>query len=538
MEASASRLARLSTDDERLARALEESRISDAPGQPRGPPPTISPADAEAIRRVLDADEVEAELSRLRSGPRAPSPPGPAAANDMANWYGAHIAPAATQEDSEALVLELWELLARNNADGPRLGNVATRLLGMPWHQHLLAPLEAHGYDASSGSFPRGPAPGLLQELTKIGAGANPMPFAAPTVQGCQLLEDQRVLSGPGHGVVVFDRVLATADGKGYALVANLQTAIYGRVRKGVELERVPAEEARAHGADGILWRATERQVAVKCIERAALEQWIANHHGHLNEDPFKEVAVMEYIASQGGAPYVLPLVATYGDDRAVYVILPFCPNGDLFGVVERHGALQEATAATYLGQLVRGLERLHAMGLMHHDISLENTMVDAESRAIIIDFGMAVKAIPTATDFFDGRHARGSYHAVPLAERPRWPGRCGKFMYMSPELWYRRGSFDVFAADVWALGVMLFMLLTGAPPWEPTWGPEGAAYDYVRDGNLRGLLLQYGITHVSENAKDLLQRLLTADPRKRMTLPELRAHRWWQEHAQYVNAA
>ena len=75
----------------------------------------------------------------------------------MANWYGAHIAPAATHEDSEALVLELWELLARNNADGPRLGNVATRLLGMPWHQHLLVPLEAHGYDASSGSFRAAP---------------------------------------------------------------------------------------------------------------------------------------------------------------------------------------------------------------------------------------------------------------------------------------------------------------------------------------------------------------------------------------------
>ena len=246
----------------------------------------------------------------------------------------------------------------------------------------------------------------------------------------------------------------------------------------------------------------------------------------------------MEYIASQGGAPYVLPLLATYGDDQAVYVILPFCPNGDLFGVVERHGALQEATAATYMGQLVKGLEGLHAMGLMHHDISLENTLVDAHSRAIIIDFGMAVKAIPTATDFFDGHHAGGSYHAVPLAERPRWPGRCGKPMYMSPELWYRQGSFDVFAADVWALGVMLFMLLTGAPPWEPTWGPEGAAYNYVRDGNLRGLLLQYGITHVSENAKDLLQRMLTADPRQRLTLPELRAHPWWRQHAQFANAA
>ena len=542
------RVARQRSDDERLARALAES--GDALGQltlderisllelarrraadDTQPPLACSPEDAEAIRRVLDADEAEAaELLRPRARP--------AAANDMATWYGAHIAPAATHEDSEALVLELWELLARPGPDGPRLGNVATRLLGMPWHQHLLVPLEAHGYDASSGSFPRGPGPGLLRELTRIGAGANPMPFAAPTVQDCRLLEDQRVLSGPGHRVVVFDRVLATADGRGYALVANLQNAIYGRVRRGVELERVPAEAARAHGADGILWRATNGQVAVKCIERAALEQWIANHHGHLNEDPFKEVAVMEYIASQGGAPYVLPLVATYGDDRAVYVILPFCPNGDLFGVVEQNGALQEATAATYMGQLVRGLERLHAMGLMHHDISLENTMVDAESRAIIIDFGMAVKAIPTATDFFDGHHAGGSYHAVPLAERPRWPGRCGKFMYMSPELWYRQGSFDVFAADVWALGVMLFMLLTGAPPWEPTWGPEGAAYNYVRDGNLRGLLLQYGITHVSENAKDLLQRMLTADPRQRLTLPELRAHPWWRQHAQFANAA
>ena len=284
----------------------------------------------------------------------------------MANWYGAHIAPAATHEDSEALVLELWELLAQPGPDGPRLGNVATRLLGMPWHQHLLVPLEAHGYDASSGSFPRGPAPGLLQELTRIGAGANPMPFAAPTVQDCQLLVDQRVLSGPGHRVVVFDRVLATADGKGYALLRNLERAIYGRVRYGVELERVPAEAARAHGADGILWRATNGQVAVKCIERAALEQWIANHHGHLNEDPFKETAVMEYIASQGGAPYVLPLVATYGDDRAVYVILPFCPNGDLFGVVEQNGALQEATAARQVGAALSTAKQEHAQGQLY----------------------------------------------------------------------------------------------------------------------------------------------------------------------------
>ena len=90
-----------------------------------------------------------------------------------------------------------------------------------------------------------------------------------------------------------------------------------------------------------------------------------------------------------------------------MYVILPFCPNGDLFGAVERDGGLQEAMAATYMGQIVKGLEHLHDMGLAHHDMSLENLMVDDAKNAIIIDFGMAVKAAPTFTDFWGGGHDR-----------------------------------------------------------------------------------------------------------------------------------
>ena len=70
----------------------------------------------------------------------------PSHAKAMATWYGAHIAQAANSEggpDGEALVLELWELLALRGSDVGRLGAVATRLLGMPWHQHLREPLEA-----------------------------------------------------------------------------------------------------------------------------------------------------------------------------------------------------------------------------------------------------------------------------------------------------------------------------------------------------------------------------------------------------------
>ena len=69
------------------------------------------------------------------------------------------------------------------------------------------------------------------------------MPFAVPTVRGCRLQARQRVRTTGAE--VTLEHVLATADGRGYGLIKNLQTCIYGRVRHGVELD-VPAVGAAA----------------------------------------------------------------------------------------------------------------------------------------------------------------------------------------------------------------------------------------------------------------------------------------------------
>ena len=78
-------------------------------------------------------------------------------------------------------------------------------------------------------------------------------------------------------------------------------------------------------------------------------------------------------------------------------------------------------------------------------------------------------------------------------------------------------------APDVWAFGVTLFILLTGLPPWEVDTGPSAAdpRYVYVRDGMLRTLLQTWGLP-LTEGAMDLLQRCLTADPARRITLGTL----------------
>ena len=418
--------------------------------------------------------------------------------------------------------------------------------------------LRNHGFDFRAGAFAGGaPAPScgaLFAALAAVGGGANPMPFPKPAFLGCELRHRQAVATGRGD--VTMEHVLVTADGRGFGLVRNLQTCIYGKVRHGVELEPTGAAAARGGifglgSGGGAPWRATEREVAIKCIERAKYEQHMARHAGRLNEDPIKEVAVMNYVASAGGARYVLPMLGCYADEASVYVVMPFCPHGDLFGVVESRGALEEARAAAYMGQIVAGLEKLHALGLAHHDMSLENLMLDANEDAIIIDFGMAVKSHPTFTRFLAGPNAPPppppgherdlaagpSYYAAPLGPSKGWPCRCGKLLYMAPELFEAKEPFDVFAADVWALGIILFLLLTGMPPWDAGSGPTTSdmRYVYVRDGRLDELLRNWNIS-LSPHAPDLLQRLLTADPRSRLTLPQLKAHPWWQANARFVN--
>ena len=346
-------------------------------------------------------------------------------------------------------------------------------------------------------------------------------------------------------------------DGRAYALVQNLQTCIYGRVKHAIEVVRnAGAAEGGTQGLWGslrgassaprALWKATGAQVAIKCIERRRYEAHVRQHTSadgsvQLNEDPIKEVAVMQYIAASGGAQHVLSLTACYATEETVYVVLPYCPHGDLFGIVERHGGLAERAAFVYMEQTVTGLERLHAMGLMHHDMSLENMMLDADRCAVVIDFGMAVKTRPRYAAAGNASSARSphqspNYRAVPLRPSNGWPCRCGKRLYMAPELYGEgdtqppRQSFDAFAADVWACGIILFLLLTGMPPWDANTGPSprDARYCYVRDGRLADLLRNWNI-NLSQHAPDLLQKLLTADPRRRITLPELRQHPWWR---------
>lgn len=103
--------------------------------------------------------------------------------------------------------------------------------------------------------------------------------------------------------------------------------------------------------------------------------------------------------------------------------------------------------------------------------------------------------------------------------------GTCGKWIYMSPEIYKSHEPFDGYAVDLWAAGVVLFLMLTGFPPWERACLTDDR-FKYMTGGYLVQMLTEWKIP-ISPDAMDLLQRMLFLDPKDRLSLAQVRAHPW-----------
>lgn len=103
--------------------------------------------------------------------------------------------------------------------------------------------------------------------------------------------------------------------------------------------------------------------------------------------------------------------------------------------------------------------------------------------------------------------------------------GTCGKWIYMSPEILKNKEPFDGFAVDMWAAGVILFLMLTGFPPWERACLTD-ERFKYMAGGYLVQMLTEWDLG-ISSDALDLLQRMLFYDPKDRLSLDQVRAHPW-----------
>jgi serine/threonine protein kinase len=207
---------------------------------------------------------------------------------------------------------------------------------------------------------------------------------------------------------------------------------------------------------------------------------------------------------------HVMVQLNLLSDDTYLYSVMPYCDGGEMFDVIERKKRLTEPEARYCMRHLLSALRCLKNAGVCHRDLSLENLLV-CKGKIRVIDMGMCLK-IPI--DDISGRR----YLILPQDV-------CGKWHYMSPEVCENELPFDGPAVDLWAAGVILFLMLTGFPPWErPVLTDD--RFKFISSGYLVSILSKWRLG-LSGDAMDLLQRMFWLDPTDRLSLDQVCAHPW-----------
>ncbi|KAI9253722.1 kinase-like domain-containing protein [Helicostylum pulchrum] len=199
--------------------------------------------------------------------------------------------------------------------------------------------------------------------------------------------------------------------------------------------------------------------------------------------------------------PNILRLYGYFHDNTRVFLILEFAAKGELFAELQIKKKFTEYEAAKYVAQMTNALLYLHSKRVIHRDIKPENLMLGLNGELKIGDFGWSVR-----TGKLDTR--RGTL--------------CGTLDYLPPEMVEGR-SHDK-SVDLWSLGVLLYELIVGDPPFESD-GEEEITYTRIMKVDL------HIPKFVSKDAADLITKLLRYSSSDRLSLKAVMHHPFIVKH-------
>lgn len=180
-----------------------------------------------------------------------------------------------------------------------------------------------------------------------------------------------------------------------------------------------------------------------------------------------------------------------------MYILLELCHNQSLNELLRRRKRLHELEVQCYTMQIINALKYLHAHRIIHRDLKLGNLFINDKMEVKLGDFGLAAKLD------FDGEKKRTI---------------CGTPNYIAPEVLEGKSGHS-YEVDVWSLGVIIYTLIVGKPPFETS--DVKTTYKRIR---MNAYTFPDHVV-VSDAAKDLIQRILIGDPTSRPTLDEIIKH-------------
>lgn len=245
--------------------------------------------------------------------------------------------------------------------------------------------------------------------------------------------------------------------------------------------------------------------------EHFAIKTLQKDRVGHSNLKLFeREVAVMKAMAH----PHIVQLTEIFENGDHLFLVLELCELGSLSRVLKEMGPLPEPLARDVMRQLGEAISYMHRMGVVHRDIKLQNVL--------------ATRRNPRTGRFeADQMFVKLADFSLAILKKPdeNLQCVCGTLSYMSPEVLDDKIYGQ--AADNWSMGVILYQLLSGEPPFQPRDGEE------LRQLVREPIAFKGGAVwrSVSDQAVSCIRSLLTVDPVHRMSASELLTHPWLTGH-------
>ena len=259
-----------------------------------------------------------------------------------------------------------------------------------------------------------------------------------------------------------------------YEIKGNLGKGKFGQVKLGIHKE-------------------SGKQVAIKIINKKYVEDM-----------EFEQIKSEIDILKIAKHPNIIKLYDVFENEKYIYIIMEYCPGGDLFSYIEKRDfKIKEERAAEIIHKLCTAVYFLHQYGIVHRDLKPENIlMMDQTDNADIrlVDFGLGKMLGP------------GEKCDEPF----------GTFSYVAPEVLQEK-PYD-FKVDLFAIGIITYLLVAGFLPFDDEDSEKEIARQTVYDPTPFPKKIW---DNISQEAKMFVDNLLSKDPEKRMNLQEVLQHKW-----------
>ncbi|XP_055295808.1 cGMP-dependent protein kinase, isozyme 2 forms cD4/T1/T3A/T3B isoform X3 [Sitodiplosis mosellana] len=235
------------------------------------------------------------------------------------------------------------------------------------------------------------------------------------------------------------------------------------------------------------------RSFALKQMKKAQIVETRQQQHIMSEKD----------IMYEANCSFIVKLFKTFKDRKYLYMLMESCLGGELWTILRDKGHFDDSTTRFYTACVVEAFDYLHSRNIIYRDLKPENLLLDINGYVKLVDFGFAKKL---------------------QTSRKTWTF-CGTPEYVAPEIILNRGH-DI-SADYWSLGVLMFELLTGTPPF--TGADPMRTYNII----LKGIDAIEFPRNITRNATALIKKLCRDNPTERLGyqrggIGEIRKHKWF----------